>query len=348
MLTVATIQEAVAVVQDPELKKSLLELGMLRNITVKEGHVRMTLALTTSVCPKQAEMVDEIKRIVNLLPGVSDVSLAITTLGAEELQNLFPQHPLRGLNKVQHVMAVASGKGGVGKTTIAINLALAIAAEGFSVGLLDADVYGPSVPVMLGLNDAPEWENKIMLPVHKFGMKVMSLGMLSEKGQAFIWRGPMVGKAINQLLGQVMWGELDFLVVDLPPGTGDPSITVAQSIPNASILIVTTPQEVALADVRRSVELFRKFDLNIVGTVENLSYFMCGHDAKPIEIFGHGGGEKLSEELGLPLLGAVPIELVIREGGDSGIPLMISAPDSDAGHIFKSVTRRILAEVDRA
>jgi len=250
-----------------------------------------------------------------------------------------------GIEKVQHVLAVASGKGGVGKTTIAVNIALALAAEGNQVGLLDADVYGPSVPVMLGLYEAPEWENKMIIPVQKFGLQVMSLGMLSKEGQAFIWRGPMVGKAIKQLLGQVMWGELDYLVVDLPPGTGDPSITVAQSIPKAAVLMVTTPQEVALADVRRSVGLFRSFDLNIIGLVENMSYFMCGHSSEPIEIFGTGGGSKLSEELGLPLLGEVPIELEIRQGGDSGEPLMISAPKSDAAHRFQSIARKILAEI---
>ena len=187
-----------------------------------------------------------------------------------------------------------------------------------------------------------------MLPVHKFGIKVMSMGMLSEKGQAFIWRGPMVGKAINQLLDQVMWGELDFLVVDLPPGTGDPSITVAQAIPNASILIVTTPQEVALTDVRRSVSLFRKFDLNIVGMVENMSYFMCGHSSEPIAIFGSGGGEKLSAELGLPLLGTVPIEPEISKRGDSGEPFMVSSEHSEAGGVIKSVVRDILAGVSKA
>ncbi|OEU71805.1 MAG: chromosome partitioning protein [Desulfuromonadales bacterium C00003093] len=347
MLSEQTVRNAVAVVQDPELKKSLLELGMIRDISIEDGRISLTLALTTSKCPKKNAMVEEIKQVLEALPEVANVEVQLTTLSQKELQDLFPQHPLQGVEKVQHVLAVASGKGGVGKTTIAINIALALAAEGNRVGILDADVYGPSVAVMLGLHDAPEWENRMIIPVQKFGLQVMSLGMLSKEGQALIWRGPMVGKAINQLLGQVMWGELDYLVVDLPPGTGDPSITVAQSIPKAAVLIVTTPQEVALADVRRAVELFRKYDLNIVGLVENMSYFMCGHTSEPIEIFGHGGGAKLSEELGLPLLGAVPIELQIRVSGDSGVPLMVSAADSEAGHIFQTIARKILAEVNR-
>lgn len=347
MISEQKIRDAVKVVQDPELKKSLLELGMIRDISVADGQITLTLALTTSRCPQKDALVDEIKQVLGQLPGVSTIEVNLTTLSEEELQRLFPQHPLVGLKKVRHVLAVASGKGGVGKTTLAVNIALALAREGNRVGLLDADVYGPSMPVMLDLKESPEWENKMMIPVRKFGLQIMSLGMMAKEGQAFIWRGPIVGKAIRQLLGQVLWGELDYLVVDLPPGTGDPSITVAQSIPNAMILMVTTPQEVALADVRRAVELFRKFDLNIVGLVENMSYFMCGHSSEPIDIFGRGGGARLSEELGLPLLGDVPIELEIRASGDAGVPLMVSAPDSEVGRTFQTIVRSILAEVAR-
>jgi ATP-binding protein involved in chromosome partitioning len=270
------------------------------------------------------------------------VDVKLTTLNQEELRQLFPKHPLVGVEKVRHVLAVASGKGGVGKTTIAVNVALALAEKGNRVGLLDADVYGPSVPVMLGLNDPPAWENQMMIPAEKFGLKIISLGMLTEKNQAIVWRGPLVSKAISQLLGQVLWGDLDFLVVDLPPGTGDPSITIAKSIPRAAVLMITTPQEVALADVRRSVDLFRKFDMQIAGLVENMSYFLCGHTDKPIEIFGHGGGVKLSEELDLPLLGKIPIDLEIGKGGDSGIPLMASAPNSEAGRIFQNIAKKII------
>jgi len=337
------IREVVKVVMDPELKKSLLELGMIRDIQVEKGLVRLTLALTTSKCPKKDAMVEEIRRVVGDLPGVSGVEIKLTTLSKEELEQLFPKHPLVGLGRVRHVVAVASGKGGVGKTTIAVNVALALAGKGQRVGLLDADVYGPSVPVMLALSDSPEWENQMMIPVEKFGLRIMSLGMITEKGQPVVWRGPLVAKAINQLLGQVMWGELDYLVVDLPPGTGDPSITIAQSIPNATVLMVTTPQEVALADVRRSIELFKKFDISIVGLVENMSYFFCGHTEKPIEIFGRGGGEKLSEEFGLPLLGMIPIDLEISKSGDSGAPLMVAAPESEAGILFQRIAEKVMA-----
>ncbi len=347
MISEQQVREAIKVVHDPELKKSLLDLGMIRDISVGDGRVTLTLALTTSKCPRKDALVDEIKQILGQLSEVSRVEVDLTTLSEEEMKKLFPRHPLAGLNKVSHVLAVASGKGGVGKTTLAVNIALALAREGKRVGLLDADVYGPSVPIMLALSESPPWENNMMIPVRKFDLEIMSLGMMVKEGKAFIWRGPMVGKAIRQLLEQVLWGELDFLVVDLPPGTGDPSMTIAQAIPKASVLMVTTPQKVALADVRRAVELFRKYNLNIVGLVENMSYFMCGHTSEPIEIFGRGGGAKLSKESGLPLLGTVPIELKIGAGGDSGTPLMVSAPDSGTGHIFQTIARKILAEVNR-
>lgn len=270
------------------------------------------------------------------------------TAEVAEQQRLIEESAANGLESVRHVLAVASGKGGVGKTTIAVNLAVALAAEGLRVGLLDADVYGPSVPLMLGLQQPAVWEEQTLIPACKFGISIMSLGILSEAGQAIVWRGPMVSKAIHQLINQVRWGDLDCLVVDLPPGTGDPSISVAQHIPDASVLMVTTPQEIALADVRRAIEMFRRMDLNIVGLVENMSYFMCGHAVEPIEIFGifgAGGGQKLSEETGLPLLGTIPIEMEIGRAGDAGVPLMVSQPDSAAGKIFQSIAEVLKSDI---
>ncbi|MBN2428067.1 MAG: Mrp/NBP35 family ATP-binding protein [Deltaproteobacteria bacterium] len=347
MISEQQIREAVKVVKDPELRKSLVDLGMIRDISVEDDRVTLTLALNILKGPKKDSLVAEIRKVLGHLPGVSSIEVHLTAMSQTDLEQLFPAQALTGLKRVKNLLAVASGKGGVGKTTLAINIALALAREGRRIGLLDADVYGPSVPVMLDLKEHPAWENNMMIPVEKFDLRIISLGMIaSSEKQAFIWRGPMVGKAIRQLLGQVLWGELDFLVVDLPPGTGDPSITVAQAIPKGSVLMVTTPQEVALADVRRAIDLFKEFNLNIVGLVENMSYFMCGHTSEPIEIFGGGGGAKLSEESGLPLLGAVPIELKIGLGGDSGTPLMVSAPDSETGHIFQNIARKILEEVD--
>jgi len=343
MIDEQRIREAVKVVLDPELKKSLLELGMIRDICVEQGQVSLTLALTTVKCPKKDDIVTELKRVLVDLPDVDGVDVTLTTLNREELKQLFPMHPLVGLEKVHHVLAVASGKGGVGKTTIAVNVALALAQKGHRIGLLDADVYGPSIPVMLAIDNLPEEENETIIPAEKFGLRIMSLGMITERGQPIVWRGPMVSKAIKQLLGQVMWGELDYLVVDLPPGTGDPSITIAQSIPSAAILMVTTPQEVALADVRRAIDLFKIFEISIVGLVENMSYFLDGHSEQPIAIFGQGGGEKLSKEFGLPLLGKIPLDLAIGRGGDSGVPLMISSPNSAAGRIFQGIAEKVIS-----
>ena len=249
--------------------------------------------------------------------------------------------PLTGIEKVRHIVAVASGKGGVGKTTVAVNLALALMQNGHRVGLMDADVYGPSIPVMLDLKRQPEFDAGKIKPLEKYGLKVMSIGFLVEEAQAVIWRGPLVTKAIREFLGQVAWGELDYLIVDLPPGTGDVSITIAKSLPEAGVLVVTTPQVVAVADVKRAVSMFRKMGKPLLGIVENMAYFRCSHSPDRIEIFGSGGGEELSRQLGVPLLASLPIDIPLREGGDAGVPLMSRSPDSDTGRLFASVAGQV-------
>ena len=335
------IREALQSVLHPKLKKPLIDLGLIRNISIREGAVTLTLALKSDRSPLKKVMISQIEKAVGALPEISSVQVEVIALSQEKIDLLFPKPHLQGIEKVRHFLAVASGKGGVGKTTIAVNLALALAKNGYKVGLLDADIYGPSVPLMLALTKALEQEDDMILPKEKFGLHIVSLGLTAGQNEAFIWRGPLVSKMIRQLLGQVKWGELDYLVIDLPPGTGDPSITVAQAIPHCSILMVTTPQEVALADVRRAIGLFQKTGQAIVGLVENMSYFLCGHSDKPIEIFGHGGGEKLSQETGIPLLGAIPIDLELRQGGDAGVPLMVSKPDSETGRIFQLVAKAL-------
>ncbi len=251
--------------------------------------------------------------------------------------------PLTGIEKVRQIIAVGSGKGGVGKTTVAINLALALKQMGHRVGLLDADVYGPSIPVMLDLNAQPESRSGMIEPLKKFGLRLMSIGFMVDEAQPVIWRGPMVSKAIRQFLGQVAWGELDYLVIDLPPGTGDVSITIAKSLPGAVVLMVTTPQTVAVADVRRAVSMFRKIDKRVLGVVENMSYFCCEHSDDRIEIFGKGGGEALSREMGLPLLGALPIDIELRKCGDKGVPLMVDSSDSDTARLFANIAKKLVA-----
>ena len=251
--------------------------------------------------------------------------------------------PPVGIEKVKKFIAVASGKGGIGKTTVAVNLALALKRQGYQVGLLDADVYGPSIPTMLDLHLEVEIKEGMMQPIEKFGLKIMSIGFMIDEDQPVIWRGPMVSRAIKDFLGKVRWGELDFLVVDLPPGTGDPSITIAQSIPDASLVIVTTPQKVALVDVKKAIHMFRKMGKEITGIVENMSYFCCEHSTDRIEIFGQGGGEELSRELDVSFLGALPLDIELRKSGDCGIPFMVDSPDSELGKIFQEIAKAVLS-----
>lgn len=335
------IREALQVVMHPKLKKSLIDIGMIRNISIDDDRVTLSLALRSERSPLRKVFIREIERAVGDLPGVSSVQVEVIALSREEFDQLFPRAPLKGIEKVKNFLAVASGKGGVGKTTVAINVALALVKQGFKVGLLDADVYGPSIPVMLGISAALDQKDSMIVPKEKYGLRIMSLGMTAGQGEAFIWRGPLVSKMINQLLGKVAWGELDYLVIDLPPGTGDPSIAIANAIPHCSILMVTTPQEVALADVRRALGLFQKTGQHVVGLVENMSYFLYSPSAEPIEIFGRGGGEQLSRETGFPLLGSLPIDLELRQGCDSGVPLLVSSADSSTGHIFKTIAEKI-------
>jgi len=347
MVTEQELLQVLRGVYDPELKKNVVELGMVKQIAVSDSNVGITLALTTSRCPKKDMFIEEVTKAVESIAGVSFVDVKLTTMTKEELERLFPQHPLIGIQKTKHFIAVGSGKGGVGKTTIAINLALALSRQGLKVGLLDADIYGPSIPTMLDIHGQPEVEEGMILPIDKFGLRIMSIGFMIDEEQPVIWRGPMVSRAIKEFLNKVMWGELDFLVVDLPPGTGDPSITIAQSIPDASLVVVTTPQKVALADVKKAIHMFRKMGKEITGIVENMSYFYCEHSTDKIEIFGQGGGEDLSRELNLSFLGALPLDIELRKSGDSGIPLMVESPDSESGEIFREIADGVLKNVHR-
>ncbi|MBV5305059.1 MAG: Mrp/NBP35 family ATP-binding protein [Desulfobulbaceae bacterium] len=342
MVEERVVRQALQSVLHPKLGKSLIDIGLISDVSIQGESVKVTLALKSYRSPLRSFLTSQIEKAVGALPGVASVQVEIAIMSREESERLFPHPPLKGVEKVTRFLAVASGKGGVGKTTVAVNVALALARQGCKVGLLDADIYGPSVPMMLGVTETLDQVNGMILPLEKYGLRIVSLGMTAGQNDAFIWRGPLVSKMLHNLLDQVQWGELDYLVIDLPPGTGDPSIAIAQALPHCLVLMVTTPQEVALADVRRSIGLFHKTGQTIIGLVENMSYFLPTPSAQPIEIFGHGGGEKLSQETGIPLLGRVPIELELRQGGDSGIPLMVSAPESLAAVVFQEIGRQIL------
>jgi ATP-binding protein involved in chromosome partitioning len=249
---------------------------------------------------------------------------------------------------VKHVIAVSSGKGGVGKSTVSVNLAVAMGLSGAKVGLLDADIYGPNIPMMMGIDKTPEQKDGKITPAESHGVKLISMGFFVPEDQAVVWRGPMVHTAIQQLFRDVLWGELDYLLIDLPPGTGDAQLTLSQLVPLAGAITVTTPQEVALHDVRKGMMMFQKVNVPLLGIVENMSYFVCGHCGERTEIFAHGGGERAAETLGVPFLGRVPIDPAIREGGDTGRPLVVADPKSPQAKAFRDIAGEVMARFDKS
>jgi len=350
-ITREMVVEALSKVNDPELHRDLVSLGMIRNVAVSDGAVKFTLALTTMACPLKSRMQEDCKTAVMRIPGVREVTIDLTAdtprnarpasgkkVGDIVLQDMLPT--------VKNAIAVASGKGGVGKSTVSVNIAAALAMEGARVGLLDADIYGPSIPIMMGVTEQPEiTDSEEIIPIRKYGIELMSIGFVIPEEQSVIWRGPMVAKMLQQFLSGVKWGELDYLIVDLPPGTGDAQLTLTQSVPLAGGLIVSTPQAVALADVRRGITMFKKVDVPILGVVENMSTFVCPKCGHEEHIFAYGGARSEAEKLGVPFLGEIPIDLSIREGGDSGVPVVVAHPDSPVGLAFRKLARDAAAAV---
>lgn len=350
VLDVSTILEVLRPVQDPELRKSLVELNMIRNVKVDAGNVSFTLVLTTPACPLREFIVEDCQKAVKKLPGVTDVKVEVTAETPQ--QKSLPDRT--GIAGVKNILAVSSGKGGVGKSTVAVNVAVALAQAGAKVGMIDADIYGPNVPTMLGLSEAKVTvrqteQGEILEPAFNHGVKMVSMGFLIDKDQPVIWRGPMLNGIIRQFLYQVEWGELDYLIVDMPPGTGDAQLTLAQAVPMAGAVIVTTPQNVALLDSRKGLKMFQQMGVPVLGIVENMSYFIPPDlPDRQYDIFGSGGGEKTAAELGVPLLGCVPLEIPLREGGDRGIPIVAADPDSASAKALKQIAGQIAAKVSIA
>ncbi|MGB3496411.1 MAG: Mrp/NBP35 family ATP-binding protein [Elainellaceae cyanobacterium] len=344
------VLEVLKPVQDPELQKSLVELNMIRNVQVEGGNVSFTLVLTTPACPLREFIVEDCEKAVKTLPGVQQVSVEVTAETPQ--QKSIPDR--QGIDGVKNIIAVSSGKGGVGKSTVAVNVAVALAQAGAKVGMLDADIYGPNTPTMLGLADSKvlvqEGSNgQVLEPAFNHGVKLVSMGFLIDPDQPVIWRGPMLNGIIRQFLYQVQWGELDYLIVDMPPGTGDAQLTMAQAVPMAGAVIVTTPQNVSLQDARRGLKMFQQLNVSVLGIVENMSYFIPPDlPDRHYDIFGSGGGQKTSDELGLPLLGCVPLEIPLREGGDQGIPIVINQPDSASAKALVAIAQQIAARVSVA
>jgi ATP-binding protein involved in chromosome partitioning len=350
MINTQAVLEVLKPVQDPELQKSLVELNMIRNVAIEGDKVSFTLVLTTPACPLREFIVEDCQRAVKTLPGVEIVEVEVTAETPQQKE--LPDQ--QGIPGIKNIVAISSGKGGVGKSTVAVNVAVSLAQLGAKVGLLDADIYGPNTPTMLGLQNAKVMvkqaaQGEVLDPVFNYGVKLVSMAFLIDPDQPVVWRGPMLNGIIRQFLYQVDWGDLDYLIVDMPPGTGDAQLTMTQAVPMAGAVIVTTPQTVSLLDSRRGLKMFQQMGVNVLGIVENMSYFIPPDmPEKSYDLFGSGGGEKASKELGVPLLGCIPLEISLREGGDSGIPIVISDPDSVSAQALKAIASNIAAKVSIA
>jgi ATP-binding protein involved in chromosome partitioning len=341
------VREALKTVRYPGMSRDIVSFGFVRQIEADGGHVIVELSMSTHN-PEAAEQVSrEIETLVGNLPEVekAEVRLELTAPAATAQRATAREPGL--LPGVRHVIAVASGKGGVGKSTVSANLAVRMAQMGHRVGLLDADIYGPSLPTMFGITARPQVSGNTIVPFEKYGIHLMSLGFLIETDTPVIWRGPMVMKALMQLLGEVAWGELDYLIVDLPPGTGDVQLTLAQKVPMSGSVIVTTPQDVALIDARKGLAMFRKVNVPVVGIVENMSGFACPHCGETTDIFKRGGGETTAEILGCAYLGAIPLDPLIVQGGDSGEPIVVSQPEGPHADAFKALVEAVDGEVKK-
>jgi ATP-binding protein involved in chromosome partitioning len=336
------VMAALSKVQEPELHKDLVTLNMIRDMKISGDQVSFTVMLTTPACPLKHQIERESRQAVLDLPGVNSVEVKLDA-------NVPNDGRSRGLLQlpIRNAIAVASGKGGVGKTTVAVNVAVVLAQSGARVGLLDADIYGPNVPTMMGVQRLPPLKENKLIPAETYGVKMMSIGFLVKPDQPLIWRGPMLHSAIRQFLTDVEWGELDYLVVDLPPGTGDAALSLAQSLPLSGSVIVTLPQQVSLDDARRGLEMFRQLDVNIFGVIENMSYLELP-DGTHMDIFGSGGGERLAREAGVPFIGAIPMDPSVRAGGDEGIPVVVSHPDSAVARALSAIAEDLAAKVSVA
>src|SRR5215218_3334270 len=341
-VTEADVYGALEQVKDPDLHKDIVRLGFIKDLKIEGGAVSFRVVLTTPACPVREQLQEQSRAVVAALPGVTSVSV---TMDAEVPKG-------RGLGEkvtvpgVRTIMAGSSGKGGVGRSTVAGNLAESLARDGARMGLLDADVYGPNVPLMLGVADVrPTINVNKLVPLEAHGVRLMSMAVLKPGDEPMIVRGPILHGLVRQFLQDVEWGELDYLIVDMPPGTGDVQLSLAQLVPVQGAVLVTTPQEVALADVRRALRMFETVNVPVLGVVENMSYFIAPDTGTRYNIFGEGGGLRLSEEYSVPYLGAVPLGMGVREGGDSGVPIVVGDPDSPQAEAFRRVAEEVARQV---
>ncbi len=345
-ITEERILQALRTVIDPDLHKDVVSLGMIKDITISGNDVAFRFELTTPACPLKDHLRNAAETALRReIPGIGSIDIRmgsrVGTHTNEVKESLIPG--------VKNTIAVASGKGGVGKSTVAVNLAVALALDGAKVGLLDADIYGPSIPLMMGITGQPrvidENGTKKLVPITKHGVRVISIGFLVPPDAAMIWRGPMASGAVKQFLSDVEWGELDYLVFDLPPGTGDIQLTLVQTIPLTGAVIVTTPQDISLADAVKGIAMFEKVDVPILGIIENMSFHVCSACGHRDEIFSHGGGRKAAEQHGIPFLGEIPLYTKLRQGGDEGTPIVIAEPESEHAKVFLQIARNMAAQI---
>ncbi len=342
-ITEEVVLKALGRVIDPDLNRDIVSLGMVKNLKIQGDEISFDYELTTPACPlkdKMRSMAEEALRGA----GIPKFNITMTAR-VRQGKALPDKAPIPG---VSNIIAVGAGKGGVGKSTVTSNLAVALAMMGARVGLLDADVYGPNMPTMMGVHDQPLQQDKKLLPLEAHGVKVMSMGFLLDPDQPVIWRGPMLHGVMKNFVGDVLWGELDYLVVDLPPGTGDVALSLSQMVPIAGAVVVTTPQEVSLADTAKAIGMYKKLQINILGLVENMSYYVCPHCSERAEIFDHSGGQRLAAEMQIPFLGEIPIDIAVRLAGDAGTPVVKRAPDSAVGQAFMGLARNLAQQVSVA
>ncbi len=339
-VTEDAVMRALRTVIEPELHQDLVSLKMIKDVAINGGEVAFTVVLTTPACPLRARIESECRAAVSTIDGVQSVKVNFTANVSRD-----PRVSSTINAPIRNTIAIASGKGGVGKSTVSVNVAVSLAREGARVGLMDADIYGPNIPQMMGAPNLPPPQGQRLMPSEAYGVKLMSMGFLVRPDQPVIWRGPMLHSALRQFLTDVEWGELDYLIIDMPPGTGDVQMSLAQSTPLTGGLIVTTPQSVALSDVRKGAMTFRQLEVPILGVVENMSYFLAPDTGKRYNIFGHGGGQSYAREIGVPFLGEIPIDPRITVGGDTGRPIVLAEPDSQAAKALRQIARDLAARV---
>ncbi len=344
--TIDDVLNSLRKVDDPDLRRDLVSLGMIKNIKIEGNNVSFDVELTTPACPlKDKIKSDCIEALKNDIRSIGKIDINMTSRVRSHVNEIKEQI----MPGVKNTIAVASGKGGVGKSTVAVNLAVALAKDGAKVGLLDADIYGPSIPLMFGINEKPKiYQDKQtakMVPLENYGVKIMSIGFMIDDNTPVIWRGPMASGAVKQFMSDVFWDDLDYLIFDMPPGTGDIQLTLVQTIPLTGAVIVTTPQEVSLIDARKGLKMFQRVNVPIMGIVENMSYFIAPDTGKQYDIFGNGGGEKFAKEYEVPFLGGIPIDPRIRQGGDSGIPIVEGMPESEHAKIIRDISRNLAAQI---